>query len=348
LATAAVPDLDVVRSRGYAEDGDYDSALIETRDGRELVVRVPTSQTAETEQSGDIIALGAMSPGVRGRLPFDIPDYLGQAPLSGTRAAVYTFLPGGPLDTDKVPAEGELARSIGAAIAAIHYQPAAVVGDAGLPVLSASDCRTSTLGLIENGVGTGLVPVALRERWRDAAGQSSIWQFQPTVINGSLSAESFLIDGESVTAVVGWSALRVGDPARDLQWMLAMNVEAVESALGSYGAARRVTTDHQFTQRALLYSELEVVRWLLHGKELHDQDIVDDAVGMLDGLVESVHAHTASELLHETGPVLGVSDVEALLDGTPLSVARADDSAGLEPVADKRDTGAVSDFDEDR
>jgi macrolide phosphotransferase len=348
LATAAVPGLDVVRSRGYGGDGEYESAIVETRDGRELVVRVPTSQGAETEQGADIIALGALTTGVRERLPFDVPEYLGQAPVSGTRAAVYVFLPGSPLDLDGVAGDGELARSIGAAIAAIHSLPAAFVGENGLPVLSASDCRASTLSLIETGVGTGLVPVALRERWRDAAGQSSIWQFQPTVINGTLSAESFLVDGPSVTAVQGWSALRVGDPARDLQWMLAMDTEAVESALGAYGAARRVTTDHQFTQRALLYSELEVLRWLLHGRELHEQSIVDDAVEMMDGLVESVHSETATQLLHETGPVLAVSDVEALLDDTPLSVVRPDHSAGLEPVEDKRDTGIVSEFDEER
>lgn len=335
LAASAVPDLAVSGARSYTlgGSGDFDAALLSGRDGSTSIIRVPASQAAETEQSADLVALRALTAGIRSRLPFDVPRYLGQAPVGGTRAIVYDFLPGHHISVEEVPPGDGLAGSIGHAIAAIHALPTNFVGEAGLPVLSATECHTSATSLIESAASTGLLPVALRDRWRDAAGDHSLWQFQPTVINGSLTADSFLVEDESVTAVLGWSALRVGDPARDLHWLLAMNPEAAEGALGAYASTRQVATDRQFTQRAMLYAELEVARWLLHGRELRDQSIVDDAVQMLDGLVDRVHSQSVSALSTATGPILAVDDVEAMLDRTPGDRPEgATRSGGMRPV----------------
>ncbi|WP_348787264.1 phosphotransferase [Leifsonia sp. NPDC080035] len=335
LAASAVPDLAVSGTRGHSADGagEYDSALLSTRDGNTVIVRVPVSQVAETEQSSDLVALRALTTGIRSRLPFDVPQFLGQAPVGGTRAIVYGFLPGEHIAVEDVPPGDGLAGSIGHAIAAIHALPTSFVGEAGLPVLSAAECLSSTTALIESAASTGLLPVALRDRWRDAVADHSIWQFQPTVINGALTADSFLVEDETVTAVLGWSALRVGDPARDLHWLLAMNPEAADGALGAYASTRQVATDRQFTQRAMLYAELEVARWLLHGREVRDQHIVDDAVQMLDGLVDRVHSNTVNPLSTATGPILAIDDVEAMLDRTPgdRSSARP---AGMRPVTE--------------
>ncbi|HEV7564499.1 MAG: macrolide phosphotransferase [Microbacteriaceae bacterium] len=338
MATSAVPGLDVSGTRSYStgHQGDYDSALLSGRDGRQLIIRVPTSQGAETEQSADLLALRALTTGIRSRLPFEVPTYAGQAPVGGTRAIVYDFLPGERVSVEAIPAGDGLAVSLGRALAAIHSLPTSFIGEAGLPVLSAPECHSSTASLIETAAGTGLVPVALRDRWRDAANDTSLWQFQPTVINGALSADSLLIDGETVVGVLGWSALRVGDPARDLHWMLAMNGDATESALGAYAAGRQIATDRQFTQRAMLYAELEIARWLLHGREIHNTEIVDDAVQMLDGLVDRVHDDTMNPLSPATGPILAVSDVEAMLDRTPGDRSSDDYGhfGGMKPVAD--------------
>ncbi len=338
LATSAVAGFEVSGARSFSAggSGDFDSALLSGRDGSTRIIRVPTSQSAESEQSADLVALRALTTGIRSRLPFEVPTFLGQTPVGGTRAVVYDFLPGGHIDVDDVPAGDGLAGSIGYAVAAIHTLPTAFVGEAGLPVLSADECHTSTTSLIESAASTGLLPSALRDRWRDAASDGSLWQFQPTVINGALTADSFLVDGETVSAVLGWSALRVGDPARDLHWLLAMNPDAVEGALGAYSATRQVTTDRQFTQRAMLYAELEVARWLLHGREVRNQGIVDDAVGMLDGLVDRVHTNSASPLATATGPIMAVHDVEAMLDNSPVdrSSNQYGHSGGMKPVVE--------------
>jgi aminoglycoside phosphotransferase (APT) family kinase protein len=336
LATSAVAGLDVAgtRSYSYGSQGDYDSALLSGRDGRELIIRVPTSQAAETEQSADLVALRALTAGVRARLPFDVPEFVGQAPVGSTRAVVYKFLPGAKVNVEDIPAGDGLATSIGRVIAAIHSLPTGFVDEAGLPVLSASDCHASAVELIDSAAATGLLPAALRDRWREVTGDDRVWRFQPAVINGAMTADSLLVDNEAVVAVLGWSALRVGDPARDLHWLLGMTGDAAETALESYALTRQVTTDRQFTRRAMLYAELEIARWLLHGRQLHDQAIIDDAVAMLDGLVDRVHSSSTAPLSQDTGPIMAIADVEAMLSSTPLD--REDDFAvGLGPVEEE-------------
>ena len=69
LATSAVPGLDIVQARAHGSSGRspgthgaYDSAVLLDRDGRSLIIRVPLSQAAETEQSADLVALRALVP----------------------------------------------------------------------------------------------------------------------------------------------------------------------------------------------------------------------------------------------------------------------------------------------
>ncbi|WP_150308316.1 phosphotransferase [Planctomonas psychrotolerans] len=317
LATSAVAGLDVVRTArfGYGTQGDFDSALIHAPDGRELVVRVPTTKVAETEQTADLAALRTLSAGVRARLPFQVATFLGEAPISPTRAYVYELLPGRPVALGDIPAGDGLAASIGRAVAAVHSLPTAFVADAGLPVASASDVQRAAANLVDTASGTGLVPASLLARWEKALGDGSLWQFQPAVVNGSLRASSFLADGGHVTAVLGWSELRVGDPARDLNWVLgARDHHVPESVLSAYHNARQVTVDRRLTQRATLYAELEVARWLLHGTETHNRAITDDAVSMLDALVDSVHSDVRTPISSETPPAMDLNEVEKMLD----------------------------------
>src|SRR5688572_25974761 len=94
LATAAIPSLEVTAARAHTRraGGAFDAAELRTADGRRLLIRVPRSQSAETEQSADLVAMTAMTAGVRSRLPFTVPSFAGQAPIDGTRAVVTEFL----------------------------------------------------------------------------------------------------------------------------------------------------------------------------------------------------------------------------------------------------------------
>ena len=322
LATAAVAGLEVRTARAHTRGsgGAFDAVELGSTDGRRLLIRAPRSQSAESEQSADLVALRALTPGIRSRLPFSVPEFVGQAPIGPTRAVVTQFIPGAVRTADELTANPALAADIGRAIAAIHSLPPGFIGEAGLPRRTAVDARESAVAIIDRAADTGRLPAALVRRWEEATDDDTLWRFAPTVVNGQLGAESILVDGDRVTGVVGWSGLAQDDPARDLHWVLTSTGAAAEEALTAYVAARSGGADAELARRALLYAELELARWLLHGVDTHDETVVDDAVGLLDGLVASVHDLSSEPLTLDTGPVLAVADVERLLDETPRDV----------------------------
>ena len=323
LATSAVAGLDVTQAAAIGgTGGEVDSALLSTRDGRTLVIRVPRTAAAESEQSADLVAVRALSDGVRARLPFGVPRMLGQAPVDGTRAIVSEFVDGAPLALAGITPG--IAASIGQAVAAIHALPTSVVADVGLPQLRAIVFMREAVTTLDRAAATGLVPAALLRRWEGAAEDSSLWQFTPTVINGSLSASSFLVVGDSVTGLLGWARLQVGDPARDLFWMLGSSDPAVpETAFDAYHQARGIH-DRQVGRRAVFAAELELARWLLHGTEKRSTEIVDDAVGMLHALLDRVSGDLTNPLSSEPAAAARLDEVDELLErGAPRSPGSA-------------------------
>lgn len=313
LATSAVAGLDLVGASPLGSPGGaFDAALLAGRDGRYWVIRVPRTQAAEAEQSADMVALRAISAGVRERLPFSVTVYAGQVPVGHTRAVVSEFVVG-----SKTPLSGitlPLATSIGEAIGSIHTLPTSFVTDAGLAALSSVHALQETTALIDRAIATGLVPAALRDRWERALAEMRLWQFQPTVVNGALGPDAVLSSGEQVTGILGWHALRVADPARDLAWLLGGRQSAMADAVFEAYTRVRGTVDGQLRQRATLYAELEIAKWLLHGTEVHSTEIVDDAVQLLHGLVDDVQNDLMAPIGPQTMPVLAVDEVEAMLD----------------------------------
>jgi aminoglycoside phosphotransferase (APT) family kinase protein len=323
LATAAVAGLEVRAARAHTRgtSGAFDAVELHSTDGRRLLIRVPRSQTAEAEQSADLVGLRALSAGVRSRLPFAVPEFVGQAPIGPTRAIVTGFIPGDVRSADELTADAVLAGEVGRAIAAIHALPAAFIGDAGLPRRTAEQAREAAVEVIDRAADTGRLPAALVRRWEEATDDDTLWRFAPTVVNGQLGADSFLVEGDRVSGVIGWSGLAQDDPARDLHWVLTATGDAAEETLAAYVTARAGDADAELARRALLYGELELARWLLHGVDTHDAAVIDDAVGLLDGLVARVHDHSSESLTTDTGPVLAVTEVERLLESTPRDAA---------------------------
>jgi aminoglycoside phosphotransferase (APT) family kinase protein len=337
LATAAVAGLEVRAARAHTRGagGAFDAVELRSTDGRRLLIRAPRSQSAESDQSVDLVALRALTPGIRSRLPFAVPEFVGQAPIGPTRAVVTEFIPGAVRSADELTANPALAGAIGRAIAAIHSLPPGFVGEAGLPRRTAVEARESVVAVIGRAADTGRLPAALVRRWEEATDDETLWRFVPTVVNGQLGADSFLVDGDHVSGVVGWSGLAHDDPARDLHWVLTSTGAAAEEALTSYVAARSGGADAELARRALLYAELELARWLLHGVDTHDDAVIEDAVALLDGLVASVHDLSSEPLTSDTGPVLAVAEVERLLDETPRDVVARE--AGSTMLTDSYD-----------
>jgi macrolide phosphotransferase len=318
LATTAVPDLVVTGARllGSPAGGDYDSAVVRVAGGEQLTIRRPRNPRAEGRQSADLVAIRALSAGIRTRLPFAVPEYRGQAPIGQTRAIVTTHVQGTPVDVRAVAARPALAASLGTAIAAIHALPTSFVTDAGLPSLTPFEILRSAVSVMDRAVATGLVPAALTDRWEGAARDQQLWQFTPTVVHGGLGPDRVLVDGETVTGVLGWGDLRLGDPAKDLAWVHGgQDRTAFDGVFQAYsvgGGAR----DRQVPQRTRLYHELETAQWLLHGVQVKSTEVVDDAVAMMHRLADAVHSPLAQPIQAASPDTMEITEVEQLLSST--------------------------------
>ena len=123
--TSALPRVGVVGVGALTEGatGRYDTAVADLDDGRRVVVRVPAAASAAEELAAEARALRALTPGVRGLLPFRAPELLGETGLGGSRVVVVDFLPGYRVDAVHLPPGRGAATSLGAALAALHALP---------------------------------------------------------------------------------------------------------------------------------------------------------------------------------------------------------------------------------
>ncbi|WP_019179807.1 phosphotransferase [Microbacterium yannicii] len=325
--TSALPRAGVVGVGALTEGttGRYDSAVADLDDGRRVVVRVPADADADPELSAQVRALRALTPGVRALLPFRAPELLGEAGLGGARVVVVDFLPGYRVDAAHLPPGRGAATSVGSALAAVHALPSSVVRAEGLPARTTSQVRADVVRLVDRAAATRRLPVRLESRWRTAADADELWRFESAVVLGGVGAASFLFedvdDVPTVTGLLEWHGLSIGDPAVDLQW-LASAPAAADDVYAAYVASSGRAPDARARERARLYAELEFAKWLVHGHEIGRDDIVSDAVELLDSLAAGV----ADDKI-VTDAALGVDDAIALLDRTPDAAAPAVDTS---------------------
>ncbi|MGO1537870.1 MAG: phosphotransferase [Leucobacter sp.] len=347
LATSAVPGLVVHGAREHRGNGggQFTSAVIISDDG-ESIVRIPRSQNAEVQQSAELLGLAALSDGARTRLPFDVPTSLGMTRSGDTRAVVTTFITGGRVDAADIEAEALLLQPIAEALAAIHELPPSIVHGGGLPVRTAEDVRIQAARLLDRAEATRLLPRTVHSRWTDVLGDTELWDFAPTVIHGALDADQLLITDDQIVGILGWSEFSVGDPATDLSWLLASGSEVLDAVIARYSLQRDAGHLRRFRARATLHHELDVARWLLHGVESHDQEVIDDAVSMLDRLVDRMSTTSyrlPTENLSEAAP-LTEAEVEQLLDEVPEVTDHLSDTAAFEALDEDRVFGVDTDF----
>jgi aminoglycoside phosphotransferase (APT) family kinase protein len=269
--------------------GDDDLALVTDGQRRHWVVRAPRSAAAGAALEAELVLLAAVAEQVdAGRLPFDVPRVAGAAPLEeGGRVVVHRELPGRPVVLDRLQPGPGTAAALGRAIGALHELPVALVEDAGLPVYDAAAYRQRRQAEVDEAARTGRVPATLLRRWEERLEDVSLWRFSPTVVHGDLSADHVLVADGGVTGVVAWGEAKVADPADDLAWLLvAAPQDAVDSIMEAYQLRRTELTDPHLADRALLAGELALARWLLYGVRSGDDDVVADAVQMLDELDE--------------------------------------------------------------
>ena len=291
--TSALPRVAVVGVGELTEGsaGRFDSAVADLDDGRRVVVRVPNSTEAADELAAQVHVLRALSAGVRGVLPFRAPEVLGEAGIGSSRVVVSDLLPGYRVDAGHVPPGRGVATSLGAAIANVHALPVSVVRDAGLPSRTPAQVRDEAERLLDRAEATGLLPFSLLRRWSTALAAEQLWRFEAAVTLGGVEPTAFLLedvdDVPTVTGLLDWHGLSVGDPAADLRW-LASAPTAADGVYEGYLSTAHRAPDARLRDRARLYAELEFAKWLVHGHAAGAEKVIADAVALLESLAESV------------------------------------------------------------
>ncbi len=291
IATAAVPGLTPTAVSSAPDDpADFDSALLLDCDGKRWRVRAPRHAEASARLETEFLVLRAFAPGIRAELPFLMPTVAGsvrQGPLS---TFVYSHLAGATRSVEELSSgPAGLAREIGAALAAIHDLPRSLVRNADLPSYTPNEFRQRRLNELDQAATTGRIPPLLLRRWEHALEDVSLWRFNPCVVHGDLHEDNLLVDGPRVTAVTGWTDLRIGDPADDMAWLVASNEQDfVDAVLEHYTSHRRDSPDAHLIRRAALSAEFALAQYLVKGLAADNQDMINDAESMLTALAEDV------------------------------------------------------------
>lgn len=299
LANDAAPKLKFssVKPIGTAE-GLFDTALLTSdEDGTHYTIKMPRSKVAGLALDTELSVIRAFNDQIRARLPFDVTKLIGSTfDADGVRAMVFSFVYGNQIDLTILPADHPLNESLGKSLAAIHNLPLELVENAGLPSFNPQASIRLRVAELDKARETGRIPSILNDRWEKAFEDVSIFKYQPTVIHSELNGQNVLeLDGE-VAGVLDWTGLRIGDPAEDFGWIFgSQNFEAAYSILLAYQQARP-GADPNIKQRATLYSELEIVRWLMYNIKHNEEIAVNQALEMLADLAAEVEAGHAPAL----------------------------------------------------
>ncbi|RAN79225.1 aminoglycoside phosphotransferase [Bacillus sp. SRB_336] len=334
IASAAVPGLNVTAFGPEPDDAaDFSSALLVDSENRRWRVRSPKHVEASARLETERQVLKAFSPAIRAELPFLLPTVAGTVRQGELITFVYSHIAGKPESIEELSSGGAvLALEIGAAIAAIHDLPQELVTRADLPSYTANEFRQRKLNELDLAATTGKIPPSLLLRWEHAMEDVALWRFNASVVHGDLHEDNILLDGPRVTAVMGWTDLRVGDPADDFAWLVAINDPAfVDAVMQAYAAARHETPDPHLLRRAALSAEFALAQWLVKGVAADSARMVADAQGMLATLKADIDTHGGQPISTEPAPV-----------AEPAPGAGAGATAAGAPLADPGEPGATA------
>lgn len=334
IASAAVPGLNVTAFGPEPDDtADFCSAMLVDAENRRWRVRSPRHPEASTRLETERQVLRAFSPAIRAELPFLLPSVAGTVRQGELITFVYSHIAGQAETVERLASgTAALALEIGAAIAAIHDLPQELVTNSDLPSYTANEFRQRKLNELDQSATTGKIPPSLLRRWEHAMEDVTLWRFNPCVVHGDLHEDNILLEKDKVTAVIGWTDLRIGDPADDFAWLVAVNdANFVDTVMQAYAAARHETPDPHLLRRAALSAEFALAQWLVKGYAADSARMVEDAESMLKTLEADIAEHGGQPISVE--PTVVPPAPAKAPDTTPATPA----AVAVTPVPDATD-----------
>lgn len=286
-----MPGLFPVAADAYeADHPDYESAVVVDSARQRWIVRTPRHHEASVRLETEHVILHAFTPGLRARLPFQLPTVVGSAEQEGLRTFVYPQVRGEVVELDELvrrsrvvsPDREPLAAQIGQVLATVHMLPTDLVQQEDLPSYTPEQTRRRLLAEVDRAAGTGRVPSTLLRRWESWLEDQQLWAFEPTVVHGDLSEDSLIVDGARVAEVRGWHDIHVGDPAADFAWLMSCpDQHFTDQVLEVYTVRLSDAPDAALLRRAYLYAEFALARWLVRAQEQEDHQALREATEML-------------------------------------------------------------------
>ena len=306
-------------------------------ENRRWRVRSPRHPEASTRLETERQVLRAFSPAIRAELPFLLPSVAGTVRQGELITFVYSHIAGQAETVERLASgTAALALEIGAAIAAIHDLPQELVTNSDLPSYTANEFRQRKLNELDQSATTGKIPPSLLRRWEHAMEDVTLWRFNPCVVHGDLHEDNILLEKDKVTAVIGWTDLRIGDPADDFAWLVAVNdANFVDTVMQAYAAARHETPDPHLLRRAALSAEFALAQWLVKGYAADSARMVEDAESMLKTLEADIAEHGGQPISVEP-TVVPPAPVKAP-EATPAAPAAAPSAVSVSLVPDATD-----------
>ncbi|WP_231745603.1 macrolide 2'-phosphotransferase [Arthrobacter sp. EpRS71] len=350
IATAAVPGL-APTAAAYSpdDDADFDSALLLDAEGKRWRVRSPRHPEASTRLETEFMVLRAFAPAIRAELPFHVPTIAGTVRQGSLTTFVYAHLQGSTLSIEELSAgSSALAREVGTALAAIHDLPLPLVINADLPSYSANEFRQRKLNELDQAATTGKIPATLLRRWEHALEDVALWRFNPSVVHGDLHEDNLMVQDDTVTALTGWTDLRIGDPADDFAWLVASNEASfVESVLSHYTHTRRDVPDAHLLRRAALLAEFALAQYLVKAMAAGHQSMTAEAEAMLQTLADDIDEQVrrdeeATRTAEQEAALLTVSASPAGIPAVSVAAIPTEDESEKSEEADADDTSTAA------
>ena len=310
LAAEAAPEL---KFTGYlpSHTESVDQLELRTESGEEYLLRVPATASGERELALEVRILASLNP-YANQLPFAIPTRIGETrDGSGYQATLFSSLGGKHPNPERL-GPGDFSRSFGAALAAIHSLPLAIVRDGGLPDFDAVAILHRKVAELDRMAATGRVPADLLNRWERAMEDVNLFRYRPTVLHGGITSSAIHLAGQQVIGLSGWQNLRIGDPAEDFVWLIQGTLENTQADTLLTYRTIRTSADENLQQRATLYSELAVGLWLLH---LMDTNAQPEALAEAEDMLAELRTDLENDKLLDlkSSSFIGMAAATSLL-----------------------------------